>query len=374
MSSENNSTDQTNMSGHTQTPKNSDLSMTTKQLSAAFKQNGASSRLSHRESISSTNDITYTQQTPSKRPRDALSPTQGSPEATKQKRPNSPSKSPTHSITDYENADDAFEDRPIAPTAQSQQSQMNLNSGLEDNGTDTESITDMDADFVDEGAAALFGHKLRHTKKLKNIRMVPISNPSQYGTRHQNKPNKNNQNRHRQQAKDTKRQQVQFPVILEETDTGVSYDSLAPHHLNLWKSKGVIIKTQYRLRKGKWLISCENVSAQRNVARSTNLSGSNFKCHIPKNTTKGVIGPFNSSVNVEEVKKSIQKEKKITDIQRIFKGNQPTSMLKVSFESEILPKEVRVGAEIFSVSPFRRTIIRCSNCQGFNHKKLTVTL
>ena len=283
----------------------------------------------------------------------ALSPSDDSEITTKIKRSND--KSPQSEIN-YENPDDAFDNIPI-PSGQASQASL-----CPSDENDMEAIVDIDSDYVDEHTANHLGKKV-----MKKVRMVPTNTPSHYGSRLANQ--QFNHAPRNYPKRDQKRQHVQYPIILEETEQGVPYDSLAPHHLNLWKSKGIIIKTQYRLRKGKWLISCENQSAQKNAEKCTNLSGSTFKCHIPKNTTKGVIGPFNVNINLDEVKKSMQKEKKVTDIQRIYKDKCPTAMLKVFFESETLPKEIRVGAEIFQVQPFRRTIIRCSNCQALGHRK-----
>ena len=265
----------------------------------------------------------------------------------------------------YRTSDDAFDDSPISSSLSLEDNMRSQTHTISEENM--ESVNDIDADYIDDQTANHLGKKF--FKNKGQVKMVPINAPSHYGSRLA-KQQFNQTSRNRIQKPNQKRQHVQYPVILEETEQGVPYDSLAPHHLNLWKSKGIIIKTQYRLRKGKWLISCENPNAQKNAATSTHLSGATFKCHIPKNTTKGVIGPFNMNINIEEVKKSMQKEKKVSDIQRIYKGQTPTAMLKVFFESETLPKEVRVGAEIFVVQPFRRTVIRCSHCQALGHKKL----
>lgn len=164
-------------------------------------------------------------------------------------------------------------------------------------------------------------------------------------------------------------EQVDFPVILEDLNTGTKrFKQYGQFTSDLFHAAGIApIKRQRLLASGKWLISCASRESQLKLSKKTKLGPCNVKCYIPSKVTVGVIKPVPLEVDVNKIK---QGNPSIVDVKRLnLRGGEPSQAVKVVFSVHTLPNHLVVGNELMQVEPFVEQVRRCTKCQKLGHTK-----
>ena len=101
------------------------------------------------------------------------------------------------------------------------------------------------------------------------------------------------------------------------------------------------------------------------------------KCYMPNNERfkNGVISPIELDVELEKVKESVQNQYRVVSITRLNKKNsrgqwEPSLALKVTFEEEELPRDLKIGYSYYKVQPYVSEPLRCYRCQRLGHTAL----
>jgi hypothetical protein len=158
---------------------------------------------------------------------------------------------------------------------------------------------------------------------------------------------------------------------MEDLGTGTTkYFNHALDANSLWASTlGVQLSGQRKIGRGnnRWVLACSSKNQQAEISKVTQLvtknnNTINIKCRIPQSKTEGVIGPVSKEVSDDSLRAVIADSNniKILSATRLKKRNGETSeMIKLIFETEILPMEVNLGSMTFKVHPFRPTVRQC---------------
>lgn len=160
-----------------------------------------------------------------------------------------------------------------------------------------------------------------------------------------------------------------------ETQPELTMHTVSPFtiHTTIEQSAGKNIEVK-RLRNGTFLIKTANMRQADQLKRLTVLSG-NVKVkivdHERLNSSKGVIFcPDFEYVTDDEIKTNTKNEN-VIDVRRITRkvnGEvRNTHLFVFTFDSPILPKEIKAAYLNLPVRPFIPQPLRCYKCQQFGH-------
>ena len=124
-----------------------------------------------------------------------------------------------------------------------------------------------------------------------------------------------------------------------------------------------------KLRNGEILIEVDKEAQSSKLLKTTKLNST----HYSLNTKKGVIRcPDIKECSDEEILEGLKDEGVIKlDRISVFREGQrkPTGTFILTFQSQTLPKYIRVGYYRVAVSQFIPNPVRCYKCQKFGHTK-----
>lgn len=160
---------------------------------------------------------------------------------------------------------------------------------------------------------------------------------------------------------------VHFPVILQDLKTGVAtFSALGPFTDTLFKNTVGAVSSQKRICHDKWLISCVSMKQQESLLKATDLAGVTVKCSTPQIKTMGVIKPIPHGVDLDR----FTSVDGITGATRLkTKQNAPSRSVCLSFSSPILPPNIKIGNQVFVVTPFAAPVFLCTRCGRLGHTK-----
>ena len=133
-----------------------------------------------------------------------------------------------------------------------------------------------------------------------------------------------------------------------------------------------VVSVNRNFNKGLVIVKLSNISEQnfRKLLGTVNLNDCEVKCRMPMRVelAYGVIGPIGLDTTDEEVRDSLISDNEVVDVKRLTKGKhkEASMCIKLTFKDN-LPKDVKLGFQIFKVRPFQNSVWQCFNCQGFGH-------
>lgn len=127
-----------------------------------------------------------------------------------------------------------------------------------------------------------------------------------------------------------------------------------------------------KLRNGTCLIKVDSIKKSNKLCKLTQLTNEiKVKCeeHPRLNNCKGVIYcPDLKYVEDQEIKENIKGVKDVKRIQKTINGQvNKTNLFILTFDTPVLPKEIKVAYMNIKVRPFIPQPLRCYKCQKFGH-------
>ena len=129
-------------------------------------------------------------------------------------------------------------------------------------------------------------------------------------------------------------------------------------------------------RKGLTIIEVERYATcdLQKVLSITKLGQWPVRCYVPNNEMYkcGVISPVELEVDLESVKEAIDSRYRVAAVTRLNKKKPngewvPSPTLKIVFEEDELPRDIRVGYSFYKVRPYVNEPLRCYKCQRLGH-------
>ena len=163
---------------------------------------------------------------------------------------------------------------------------------------------------------------------------------------------------------------VEFPVILTDRGAGdTRFRSLGPWFDGLDFGPGVGRPRQVRPQQGgRWLIACVSAVQQAQISRVTSVVGVPVSCSVPAVSVDGVVRPTPLGSDAEQRLLSDLTSYQATAVQRLLNRlGAPSLAVRVTFACEALPCQVKVGLQVFEVTPYAARVRRCTRCQKLDH-------
>lgn len=134
------------------------------------------------------------------------------------------------------------------------------------------------------------------------------------------------------------------------------------------------IKDVFMRKDGSILILTKNQIGSNAIGRAIKIGTTDVICKdfISMNSCQGVIFADQLiNVSVDDMKENLKSEN-VIDVYKIMKRDekniqQPTKMAILTFNSQIVPENVKIGYLNVKVNPYISNPLRCKKCQKFGH-------